>query len=135
MNLYYGLAVIALDGMAFTSQYREDRLRDPRILDFIGRITAGVDPQIEGMGAAFRHAARVKVTARDGRVFETLMLNRRGSPENPLAPADIEHKFRHVVSSCVDSGRAERIVKLVSSLDRLETVSELIGLVAAPVKM
>jgi len=135
MNLYYGLAVIALDGMAFTRQYREDRLRDPRIIDFIQRITACVDPEIEGMGAAFRHAARVKVTARDGRVFETLALDRRGSPENPLAPADIEHKFRHVVSSCVDSGRAERIVQLVRELDRLDTTRELIGLVAAPVEM
>ena len=47
MNLYYGLAVIALDGVAFTEQYREDRLRDPRILDFITRISAYVDPEIE----------------------------------------------------------------------------------------
>ena len=54
---------------------------------------------------------------------------------NPLAPADIEHKFRHVVSSCVDSGRAERIVQLVRELDRLDTTRELIGLVAAPVEM
>jgi 2-methylcitrate dehydratase PrpD len=83
MNLYYGLAVIALDGMAFTDQYRESRLRDPRILDFIDRISAYVDTEIENMGAAFRHAARVKVTARDGRAFEKLVLHRRGSPEAP----------------------------------------------------
>ena len=38
MNLYYGLAVIALDGMAFVDQYREERLHDPQILDFIKRI-------------------------------------------------------------------------------------------------
>ena len=43
MNLYYGLAVIALDGMAFVDQYREDRLRDPQILDFIKRVRAHVD--------------------------------------------------------------------------------------------
>ncbi|MDP2242223.1 MAG: MmgE/PrpD family protein [Burkholderiales bacterium] len=135
MNLYYGLAVIALDGMAFTRQYREDRLRDPRIIDFIQRITACVDPEIESMGAAFRHAARVKVTARDGRVFETLALDRRGSPENPLAPADIEHKFSNVVVDCIDGARAARIVQLVRDLERLDTLSELIGLVAAPVEI
>jgi hypothetical protein len=38
------------------------------------------------MGAAFRHAARVKVRARDGRAWEKLLLHRRGSPEHPLAP-------------------------------------------------
>jgi 2-methylcitrate dehydratase PrpD len=53
MNLYFGLAVIALDGVAFTDQYREGRLRDPRILQFIGRISAYVDTEIEAMGAHF----------------------------------------------------------------------------------
>jgi 2-methylcitrate dehydratase PrpD len=43
MNLYYGLAVIALDGMAFTEQYRESRLSEPAILDLIERIDARVD--------------------------------------------------------------------------------------------
>ena len=53
------------DGMAFVDQYREDRLKDPRIFDFIKRVKARVDPEIEGMGAAFRHAARVAITTRD----------------------------------------------------------------------
>jgi 2-methylcitrate dehydratase PrpD len=134
MNLFYGLAVIALDGMAFTEQYRENRLRDPRILDFITRISARVDPEIERMGAAFRHAARVKVRTRDARTFETLLLDRRGSPENPLSPADIEYKFRHVVAPCVNETRAQRIVETVRTLETLDTVEPLIALVAAAVE-
>ena len=81
MNLFYGLAVIAHDGVAFVDQYREDRLRDPKIFDFIKRITPRVDPEIEGMGAAFRHAARLSSPTRDGRTFKREILNRRGSPE------------------------------------------------------
>ena len=133
MNLYYGLAVIALDGAAFTDQYREERLTDPRILGFIPRISAYVDPEIEKMGAAFRHAARVKVIARDGRTFEKMPLDRRGSPENPLSPEDIEYKFRQVVRSCVPEERIERIVTLVRDLENLESTQELTGLLAAPV--
>lgn len=132
MNLYYGLAVIALDGMAFTDQYREERLRDPRILDFIGRISATVDAEIEAMGAAFRHAARVKVNTRDGRAFEKLILHRRGSPEAPLQPRDIEYKFRHVVRSCIPEARMSRILDLVRGLECLDNTRELLQLVAAP---
>jgi 2-methylcitrate dehydratase PrpD len=132
MNLYYGLAVIALDGMAFTEQYRESRLNDPKIFKFIESISASVDRDIEGMGAAFRHAARIKVRARDGRSFEKLLLHRRGSPEHPLKPDEIEYKFRHVVSSCVSKANADRIVKLVGSLEQLDDLTELLGLVAAP---
>jgi 2-methylcitrate dehydratase PrpD len=133
MNLYYGLAVIALDGMAFTDQYREERLRDPRILDFIARISAHVDPEIENMGAAFRHAARLTVTVRDGRRFEKLVLHRRGSPEAPLMPEDIEYKFRHVVRSCIAEKRMVRILDLVRDLDRLDDTRELIELIAAKI--
>jgi 2-methylcitrate dehydratase PrpD len=133
MNLYYGLAVIALDGMAFTQQYQESRLRDPAILRFIERIRAYVDPEIEAMGAPFRHAARLKVRTRAAREIEKLLLHRRGSPEEPLTPEDIENKFRHVVSPCVSKASADRIVRLVGSLEKLDDLSELIEAVAAPV--
>jgi 2-methylcitrate dehydratase PrpD len=133
MNLYYGLAVIAFDGVAFTDQYREERLNDPKIFDFIGRIKASVDPEIEKMGAAFRHAARMKVTTHDGRSFDKLALHRRGSPENPLKPEEIVHKFRHVVGSYLAADRIERVIALVQALETLDNTSELIQLIAAPV--
>ena len=132
MNLYYGLAVIAVDGMAFTEQYREDRLKDPRLLDFISRVSATVDPEIEAMGAPFRHSARIRVTTHDGRVIEKMILHRRGSPEAPLKPEDIEYKYRHVVRSCIPEARMERILELVRRLERLDTTAELIELLAAP---
>jgi len=132
MNLYYGLAVIALDGMAFVEQYRADRLRDPRILDFITRITARVDPDIEAMGPAFRHAARLTITTRDGRTLHKEILHRRGSPENPLKPEDVVYKYRHVMKPVVSEARAERIMGLVMKLDTLTDVTPLLQLVAAP---
>ena len=132
MNLFFGLAVIALDGMAFTEQYREDRLHDLGILSFIKRVTAYVDPEIEAMGAPFRHAARMKVTTRSGHSYEKLLLHRRGSPENPLKPEDIEYKFRHVVSPCLSKPDIERVIKLVGTLEELSSTSELLGILAAP---
>jgi len=132
MNLYYGLAVVALDGAAFVDQYREERLRDPRILDFITRIEARVDPGIEGMGAAFRHAARVKVRTRDGRVFEKEILHRRGSPENPLKPEDITYKFRNVARAVLAPRRLERAIELCGALDQQPDVAEIVALLAAP---
>jgi 2-methylcitrate dehydratase PrpD len=132
MNLYYGLAVIALDGMAFTEQYHERRLKDPKILDFVTRIGAYVDPEIEAMGAPFRHAARMKVQTRKGETLEKLVLHRRGSPEHPLAPDEIEYKFRQVVGACISKASADNIVKLVASLEKLDDLSELISTIAAP---
>ena len=135
MNLYYGMAVIALDGAAFTEQFREARLADPQVLDFIARITAHVDPEIENLGAPFRHASRVKITTRDGRVFEKLSLHRRGSPENPLSAAEIVHKFRNVVAPCMTKAVAERIIGAVERCDTLADIGELAALVGAAVAL
>jgi 2-methylcitrate dehydratase PrpD len=135
MNLYYGLAMIALDGEAFTEQFLPHRLAEPRTLDFVKRIRARVDPQIEAMGPAFRHASRVKLTTRDGRAFEKQFLHRRGSPENPVSPGEIVEKFRAVVSPCMERSRADRIVAAVDRLETLDNLDELIALAAAPVKL
>ncbi len=131
MNLFYGIAVIAFDGVAFVAQYAEDRLAEPRLLDFIGRIHAHTDTEIEAMGPAFRHAARVKVTTRDGRSFSHEILNRRGSPENPMTRQDVEYKFRNVVASCLSPDRIDRVIALVDGLERLDNTNELIELLAA----
>ncbi|MPZ47530.1 MAG: MmgE/PrpD family protein, partial [Betaproteobacteria bacterium] len=134
MNLYYGLAMIALDGAAFVDQYREERLRDPRVLDLVPRIKARIDPEIEAMGAQFRHGARVRVTTRDGRTLNAELLNRRGSAENPLQPEDIEHKFRQVVRSCLAPAHVERVVALVHGIEKQTSLDELIAIVGAPTR-
>src|SRR5690606_1090303 len=122
MNLYYGLAVIAHDGVAFVDQYRQERLADPRILDFISRIRAEVDTQIDAMGPAFRHAARVTVETRDGRSLSAEILHRRGSPENPLSAADVEYKFRDVAHSCLSAADIDKAIDLAQRLDSLEDI-------------
>lgn len=134
MNLYYGMAVIALDGAAFTAQFRESRLDDPRILDFIARISAHVDPEIETMGAPFRHASRVKITTRNNKVFEKLSLHRRGSPENPLSAEEVVHKFRNVVAPCMDETAAEDIIAAVNDFETLPDISTMMPLLGAAVR-
>jgi 2-methylcitrate dehydratase PrpD len=129
MNLFYGLAVIALDGVAFTEQYQENRLAEPKTLDFVKRIRAHVDKEIEAMGPAFRHASRLRVKTRDGRRFEKLTLHRRGSPENPLSPQEIVDKFHAVVAPCMKRADADRIVEVVDRLETLPRVNELMDLI------
>jgi 2-methylcitrate dehydratase PrpD len=84
------------------------------------------------MGAAFRHAARMTVKTRDGRILRREILHRRGSPENPLQPEDVEYKFRNVARSCLSQAHTDKVMKLVGSLDTLDSTAELIGILGAP---
>ncbi|QHE84694.1 MmgE/PrpD family protein [Hydrogenophaga sp. BPS33] len=126
MNLFYGLAVIAIDREAFTEQYAQERLADERILSFIEKITATIDPEIDAEGAAARHACRLHVQLNDGRAFERFKADRHGSPTNPLTEAEIVRKFERVVAKCVPEAGSRRIVDVVSDIERLPTIVPLI---------
>ncbi|MEK9752753.1 MAG: MmgE/PrpD family protein, partial [Rhodospirillaceae bacterium] len=128
MNIYFGLAVMALDGEAFVRQFTDARIADAETLALIRRIEAHVDPEIDALGPAHRHTARVRVTASDGRTLEKRVDTRKGSPENPLTPAEVKAKFRALTDGIVPAGKQDSVIEAVAALDGSADVSELIGL-------
>ena len=130
MNLFFGLAAIATDGNAFVDQYREDRLRDPKILDIIKRTKSDPDPEIDNMGPLFRHAARVYVKTKDGRELKKEMLHRLGSPENPLKPEQVHEKFRTLAKHCLSPADMEAVMNLTQNLDKQDDLGKLTAILA-----
>ncbi len=122
MNLYFNMASVAFDGVLFTEQYSEAKLTDPKLLAFMKKVNAHIDPDIENMGVAYRHASRVKVTTTMGEVYSQEILDRRGSPENPLSKSDVQFKFRNVVSGILRDSQIDEMIELV---DRMEDLSDL----------
>jgi len=131
MNIFFGLAAIAVDGEAFIHQYREDRLSDPRLLDVIRRTTCVIDPEIDAMGPLFRHSARIVVKTRDGRSFTLEMLHRLGSPENPLTAQQVYDKFRLLAGYSLPADKVEAAIAMVQDLDKLDDVTRLTAILAA----
>ena len=122
MNLYFNMASVAFDGVLFTEQYSEAKLTDPKLLTFMKKVNAYIDSEIENMGVAYRHASRVKVTTTMGKVYSQEILDRRGSPENPLSKSDVQFKFRNVVSGILRESQIDEMIELV---DRMEDLSDL----------
>lgn len=132
MNLYYGLAMIALDGRAFVDQFAEDRIADPAVFDVIERIEAEVDPEIDALGPAFRHMARVTVTLNDGRKLVEEVRDRRGSPENPVPPESITAKFLALAGRTLETEQVMSVLELTGKLEQLDDVRTLVDAVADP---
>jgi 2-methylcitrate dehydratase PrpD len=127
MNLFFGLAVIALHRDASVRQYDESRLADPAIMRFIERIVAFEDDGLEAMGPAFRHAARLELTTRDGRTFRHERLARRGSPEDPVGEAEIVRKFEANVRATLPDDAAKALRRLVMELETSADTADLTG--------
>ena len=94
MNLFYGLAMIALHRDASVRRYSEAGLADSTAMAFMRPITAFKDPDLEAMGAAFRHACRLEVATKDGPILRHERLARRGSPEDAVGSRGWVRRYR-----------------------------------------
>jgi 2-methylcitrate dehydratase PrpD len=129
MNMFYGIAVMALRGDVSARDYTEEAIANPDVLAFIPRIKVFVDDELEAMGPAFRHAARVKVRTTDGRTAAREVLNRRGSPENAVTREDVERKFAANLAGLLDGEQIDRLQALALGLDALGNADEILRIV------
>lgn len=115
MNLFYGIAVMALDRRAEIEQFDESRIRDPESLKFIERIEVRHDSAFDAEKGRYRVGCRMVVHAR-GRAFETTVLYRKGSPEDPMSSSELEGKFRDLAghANCIN---ANAVTELVAKLE------------------
>jgi len=130
MNLFFGLAVMAVYGDASIEQYRHDKLRDPQVLDVIKRIKAEIDPEIDSKGPGNRHAVKLTLRTRDGKILKKDMLHSPGSPQLPLQPEQIIRKFTTLASHTLPTKRIEQLVDLTQRLEKLENAGPIIEVLA-----
>ena len=87
----FNIAVAFVTGGGGLEAFSEKTVRDPRILALAGTVNYVVDPNNPYPRAYTGH---VKMTLKDGRVFEERQPHIRGGVNDPLSRDDIECKFR-----------------------------------------
>jgi 2-methylcitrate dehydratase PrpD len=87
----FNIAVAFVTGGAGLEAFTEERVRDARILALASKVRYAIDPDNPYPKAYTGH---VKMTLRDGRVFEERQPHIRGGANEPLAREEIESKFR-----------------------------------------
>ena len=127
MNIYYGLALIALEGELFVNQFSKDKISNPEILNFMKKITAEVDPKIESLGHEFRHMASIELTTNDNKKFNHTEKYRKGSPENPLTKDQIISKFKSLASYSYDETQINNIREKIDNIELSNNIENLIN--------
>ena len=127
MNIYYGLALIALEGELFVNQFSKDKISNPEILNFMKKITAEVDPKIESLGHEFRHMASIELTTNDNKKFNHTEKYRKGSPENPLTKDQIISKFKSLASYSYDKTQVSKIKEKIENIELSNNIENLIN--------
>ena len=98
--------------------YDETAFNDPAIRSLAERVTI-VLAQGQHDHATLR--ADVEVALKDGRVFKKSVADFKGTPENPLAPADVRERFMLLTRHC----RAADMERILARLQNIENEADL----------
>jgi 2-methylcitrate dehydratase PrpD len=119
---------MALDRDAMIEQFREERLSDPRILDFIARIHVEPDSRFDAMGNAFRYAVNITVRTRAGASYTHESLYRPGTRENPVSEERLRAKFMLLAGCALPVDRTMLIIQTVDGVHELDDTRRLSNL-------
>ena len=122
MNIYYGLALIALEGELFVDQFSAEKISNPEILGYMKKISAEVDPEIEKLGHEFRHMASVELITNDNKKFIHTEKFRKGSPENPIPRNEILEKFNSLAKFSYDHEKIENIKEKIKKIEKSNNI-------------
>ena len=122
MNIYYGLALMALEGELFVDQFSAEKISNPEILGYMEKISAEVDPEIEKLGHEFRHMASVELITNDNKKFIHTEKFRKGSPENPIPRNEILEKFNSLAKFSYDHEKIENIKEKIEKIEKSNNI-------------
>ena len=123
-SLTYCVAAALLTGRVRLDAFTPERLRDAALRALMDRIETFVD---EDADARFPHGrgAVVEIETTNGARHRTEVMTRKGDPDNPLSDAEIEDKYRELVTPVIGAERAETLLALLWRIDELDDISAL----------
>jgi 2-methylcitrate dehydratase PrpD len=105
----FNIAVAFVTGGAGLEAFSEKTVRDPRILGLASKVRYVVDP---GNPYPKAFTGHIRMTLKDGRVFEERQPHIRGGVHEPLSRADLERKFHsNVAYGGWTDARAEQFLR------------------------
>lgn len=105
------------------ASFTENRVRDKKILTMMRRVRLRVDREIEANG--WDRAARVTVGLKNRRRHSALVIHFRGTPANPMSPAELEDKARMLTRGILSQKELVRLFETVRKIDKIKDVSRL----------
>jgi 2-methylcitrate dehydratase len=129
-SLPYITARAMFDGDIDNDSYEPGKLRDPRILAFMRKITVKEDAALTARTSASVVPTRLTAILDDGRRIAREVDDVPGFVGRPMSRADIERKFRGNVHKRWPQKRTDAILKALWALDQTKDLSRLLGMLS-----
>jgi len=128
VSLPYTLAEALYFGRLGKDAYQAESLRHRGILELAEKVHHHVDPAFPGPG---RFKGAVRVTLKNGSVYEEAEEYNRGSVENPMTESELRSKFDENVAGLLPALERDRLADAILKLETLEDASVLLEMMDA----
>ncbi len=123
-SLPYIVARALFDGTVDNSTYNPAKFREPRILEFLKKVTVVEDKELSRMYPE-AVANRVTLTLASGKTVSKQVNYHKGHPKNPMSDKDVEDKFAKLTAKQFSKPQGERVLKTLWNLEKVKDVSEI----------
>ena len=103
--------------------FDDKKLNNKQIRAMMRKVRLEVDHEIEARG--WDRAARVTVTLADKRRHSARVIHFKGTPGNPMSPAQVEDKARKLTRGLLPARKLERLVEAIERLEKIDDVSSI----------
>src|SRR2546426_8104880 len=125
-SLPYITARAMFDGDITNASYLPAKLREPRILAFMRKITVKEDPALTARVGAMV-PTRVTAILADGKRVSSEVDDVPGFPGRPMSRAEVERKFRGNVGGRWLRERTDAVLQELWAVDRTQDIAALLG--------
>ena len=110
----YVIAYSLVHGVPRIPAFTEEALNDAPVKALAAKVTASADPNLrDGLGDS---PARLKITLKDGQVFEQQRDYATGSPQVPMTQVQVEDKFLDCAAQAVSADVGRKILGVLNRL-------------------
>ncbi|MGE3149995.1 MAG: MmgE/PrpD family protein [Pseudorhodoplanes sp.] len=128
-SMKYTLAVTAKYGAPKLSDYEDEAVRKPPIVDAMKKVNVHIDDDMpRTTETAVTYAARVRVTTTSGERFEIAVDEPKGSPSVPLSEADLMSKFMTLAEPVLGERAARQAFERLSKMDLEKSSRKLVDI-------
>jgi 2-methylcitrate dehydratase PrpD len=130
-SIPYTAAMVLLGKTPGPRWYTQENLDSQLVHSLADRVRVEVDPDLDrGYYERCQMSAGVKIITTRGE-FQTYQEVPRGDPGNPLAPEEIERKFRDQALLVLNEAQVSRVQRLVGDLENLDDIHTLMAILAS----
>ena len=128
-SIPFCMAMGVLERKAGIAQFRDRKVREPKVVDFMKRVTLYVDDELEELGYD-QVRSRIRIKLKDGRILEDRADVSKGHPLKPMTWDDLGEKFRDCARLVLPRQNGDKAIDLVGQLERMRNILPLIRVIA-----